>query len=182
LVGSLEEKLYRTKSIDIAQIWSVLCADGSQEELDEDSVRVAESQIVCDHVQALRDIEKNLQEAKMNPVMDSLPSKPEEVQLGDSPMAEEKTEKADAKDAIPKSQDKVKKKKPKNRMGQRSRQRLAEKLHGVDAKHKSIEKKKDQVKKVSEPPLHPSWAAKKESKDMLAIHLDKPAGKKIVFD
>lgn len=160
-----------------------MCAEDPQEdELDEDAIRVAGSQVVVDHVQGLRDIKEKLQEAKINPVAENMPPKPKQSQEDDLQRVEEKTVKASGKDAIPKSQDKVKRKKPKNRMGQRARQRLAEKLHGIDAKHKSSEKKKNQTKKVTEAPLHPSWAAKKESKDMLAIHLHKPAGKKIVFD
>lgn len=92
----------------------------------------------------------------------------------------------------------AKQKKPKNRLGQRARRKLAEQMHGKQAKHLTTtpeenggdsaaggRQRKSAYKSHQTVDIYPSWAAKKQQKTKLAIDSDvwtARKSQKILFD
>ena len=76
--------------------------------------------------------------------------------------------------------------KRKNRMGQRARQQLAERLYGDKAKHvkkqKVLQSKHNEKEEEGEENMHPSWIAKRKQRQMMQnIHATAAQCKKITF-
>lgn len=189
--AELEDKLHQIRRLDVDSLWQTLCDTKNMDELEESTIFCSESPMVMEQIENMRNILVQIEHAQSQcPANDTTdggtsiapnsPRKDVGVKNTDS-----STSKTDQKDRAPK-----KPKKAKNRMGQRARQRLAEKLHGISAKHKQNKHKNVQgsimntkTKKNSNPevPLHPSWAAKKQQ-EAIKIDLTNVSSKKIVFD
>jgi hypothetical protein len=186
-VYDLEKELQQIKRLDIEPMWIDLCNLKTLNSTNEQYPPFIRSELVMEHLENMKTIQGKIKE-----VQNGIAERDQDD--GDS-TAEKRIESTiDAKAVdMKKSKDgenKKKPKKPKNRMGQRARQRLAEKLHGTAAKHKQkeankpcISRKETKPNKKSEPelPLHPSWVAKKQM-EAIKIHMNGVSSKKIVFD
>ena len=187
-MSQLEKQLQSAKDVDIENLWESLCNADSEPELDEMGKSISKASGVVEQQEHVREMLIKIEEVK-NDAVNGDKGDEKSKEDGESPKQEKSVQReAKQKDSkkqpdLPQAEKVTKKKKPKNRMGQRARQRLAEKVHGSKAKHKqmAVEKKNSRKEKEQEIPLHPSWAAKK--KDTIKINLDAaPSAKKVVFD
>lgn len=187
-MSQLEEELQSAKDVDIENLWESLCNVGNEPELDDLGKSISKASGVVEQQEHVREMLAKIEEVKNVAANEEQGHKEgkEDVECPkreNSVRREAKQKDSKKQPDLPQTEKVTKKKKPKNRMGQRARQKLAEKVHGSNAKHKqmAVEKKKSRKEKEQEIPLHPSWAAKK--KDTIKINLDAaPSAKKVVFD
>ena len=188
--ANLEKELHHIKSTAIDSIWETLCDKKSLDSINEPDAFYKKSKPVVEQLENLTTVLAKIDEAQKGVDGDNKDSGNESEEVVKEPTSLDNGKHAGSSKQSNEDVAKKKSMKPKNRMGQRARQRLAEKLHGSDAKHRQkikdvpkTSRKDIKMKKKTtlEAPLHPSWAAKKQQ-ESIKINVDSVSSKKIVFD